>query len=112
MDGNLAHLRPENISFYADEIAYVEKFFENCVVKFGVSLVGANRIAGYVNLNTPCRILYFGKRRLAHNAPAHNATGYADLPFLIFITESGLNPVGVRIDRKLIRRIRVNTQPA
>ena len=57
MDGNLTHLRAENEAADADEVANVEQLFEYGVIQFRVRWIGADVVAGDVDLDAAGGVL-------------------------------------------------------
>ena len=78
VDGNLAHLGDENIAGNAYDVADVEQFFKNGVVKRFI-LSRADVIPFYIQLYAAAFILQFNERGSPHDPPAHDPAGDADL---------------------------------
>ena len=57
MDGDLAHLRTENEAADTDEVADVKQLFEYGVIQFRVGWIGADVVAGDVDLDAAGGVL-------------------------------------------------------
>ena len=100
MNGYFAHTSTEYEAFDTYKIANIEQFLEDRIVHFG--LLGSIYIfAGDIDLDTSLRVLQLHKRRLAHNATAHNTPGHTDLSFGFEVVVE----IGSYIYRKSIGRI-------
>ena len=103
MNRDFAHLGFEHEAFYAYEIAYIEEFLENSIIKFFI-VAGADVVTSNVHLYASPTVLNFSKRRLAHNPAAHQSAGNGNFTLLTF-NKFTFYIYGICIDRKFCGRI-------
>src|SRR5690606_7490361 len=110
MDRSLSDLCLERKSFYTDDIADIDMFLENGIIQCFV-LTGTKVVASYIDLNSSRRILKFGKRRRAHDAPTHDPSRERNL-FKIFLLriELLLDLARCYINLKELGRVRIDSK--
>ena len=111
VNGNLAHLGAESKTFYADEVADVEKTFENDIVHSFV-LARTNLVAVEIKLYAAVCVLQLAERGGSHDAAAHdtstNAHVFKFLEVVIVKLLLNLRRCHVHVKRRL--RIRIDSQ--
>jgi hypothetical protein len=97
MHGDLAGARAEHETLHANKVAEVEVLLEEVIVHRLV-LAGRDVVTTDVDLLVSFAIAQHGKRRLAHDADAHNTACNADVLLRCVVLEAGRNGLAGRVN--------------